>query len=72
VSFLHFLSLAWAAANEKATEIGWIAHCAKLKRKVGGSEARPRRPKTLPSPASTSLIERPASLRLSATRSVAL
>ena len=24
VSFAHFLSLAWAAANEKAKEIGWI------------------------------------------------
>jgi hypothetical protein len=24
VSFPHFLSLAWAAANEKAREIGWI------------------------------------------------
>ena len=25
VSFPRFLSLAWAAANEKAREIGWIA-----------------------------------------------
>jgi hypothetical protein len=24
VSFPHFLSLAWTAANEKAKEIGWI------------------------------------------------